>query len=245
MEYGISTLAIIPVRKEAREQSEMVTQLLFGELYQITERTEKWAKVKIVYDGYEGWISNNQVTFINEEAYISLINEVAALTSQPLTSGTKQVDGTLLYLPSGSSVRGSYADQYHISLQKSELDLITFAKTFLNTSYLWGGRTHFGIDCSGFVQAVFRQYGINLHRDAYQQAEQGQVVDFLPEAKAGDVAFFDNDEGRIVHVGIMLSNEQILHASGRVKIEKIDNHGIYSEEYKRYTHKLRIIKRFI
>ena len=119
------------------------------------------------------------------------------------------------------------------------------AKSFLNVPYLWGGRTHFGIDCSGFAQAVYRLQGITLKRDAYLQAEQGQTVDFLQEAKLGDLAFFDNEEGRITHVGMMLNNEQIIHASGKVKIYKIDMQGIYSAEQKKHTHKLRIVKRML
>jgi cell wall-associated NlpC family hydrolase len=123
------------------------------------------------------------------------------------------------------------------------LDIV--AKSFLNTPYLWGGRTHYGIDCSGFTQAVFKLRGFDLKRDAWMQAEQGTVVDFLAEAKLGDLAFFNNSEGKITHVGIMLNNEQIIHASGRVKIDRIDGQGIYSEELKRYTHKLRIVKRML
>ncbi len=127
--------------------------------------------------------------------------------------------------------------------ETAKLDIT--AKSFLNTPYLWGGRTHYGIDCSGFTQAVFKLQGIHLRRDAWMQAEQGETVDFLAEAKMGDLAFFDNAEGKITHVGIMLNNEQIIHASGRVKIDSMDSQGIYSEELKRTTHKLRIIKRII
>ncbi|NCD69979.1 C40 family peptidase [Mucilaginibacter agri] len=251
MEYGISNLAIVPMRKEAREQSEMVSQLLFGEVYEIMERTEKWARIIAAHDGYEGWISFNQITIIGEDEYRSF-SEENKLTGSAINTIIKESDGSSLYVPFGSSLPGIAdnvltiaEEQYKLENNKPDNnDIIALAKTFLNTPYLWGGRTHFGIDCSGFVQAVFRQHGLTLKRDAYLQAEQGEVVDFLPEAKAGDVAFFDNDEGRIVHVGIMLNSEQIIHASGKVKIERIDGQGIYSEEFKRYTHKLRIIKRY-
>lgn len=127
---------------------------------------------------------------------------------------------------------------------KFDDEVIKTAGSYLNTPYLWGGRSPYGIDCSGFTQMVFKQFGIRLKRDAWQQAGQGEVVDFLQSAKAGDLAFFDNDEGKISHIGIMVDNSQVMHASGKVRTDIIDNQGIYNEEMKRYTHKLRIIKRF-
>jgi cell wall-associated NlpC family hydrolase len=135
-------------------------------------------------------------------------------------------------------------DRFEIIGEIGETENIAVAATsFLNTPYLWGGRTHFGIDCSGFTQAVFKLQGINLLRDASQQVDQGYAINLLQETKLGDLAFFENQEGNIVHVGILLNNEKIIHASGRVKIDFIDEKGIFSEELKRYTHKLKAIKR--
>lgn len=240
------------MRAEPSERSEMVSQLLFGEIYEITGRTEKWLQITTLYDSYSGWINFTQVTDLDEEEH-GKYADITVLSNKVISALVKHSDGTLVYIPFGSSLPGLRdgkallgGELYDVSnLQTENTDIIATAQSFLNAPYLWGGRTHMGVDCSGFVQAIFRQYGINLKRDAYLQAEQGTVVDFLPEAKAGDVAFFDNEDGKIVHVGIMLNNEQIIHASGRVKIERIDGQGIYSEEFNRYTHKLRIIKRYI
>ncbi|WP_345952541.1 C40 family peptidase [Mucilaginibacter sp. PAMB04168] len=253
MEYGISKLAIIPIRAEGSDRSEMVSQLLFGETYELLERQDKWVKIVTAHDAYEGWISSNQVSLLNYEDYLSLQQTDVIFTTQPVTIANKQSDNSLLYLPAGSNLPfyengSSWINNEVFGINDPgdrEADLIATAKTYLNTPYLWAGRTHFGIDCSGFVQAVYKQHGIQLRRDASQQVEQGTAVDFLPSAQAGDLAFFDNDEGRIVHVGIMLNSEQIIHSSGRVKIEAIDGQGIYSEEFKKHTHKLRIIKRIL
>jgi len=253
MQYGISTLAIIPLRAEASERSEMVSQLLFGETYQVLEWQEKWVKIVTAFDEYEGWISRVQVSLLNYEDYLTLQTSKPIFTTQLVTIANKQTDNSLLYLPAGSTLpfyeNGSSWIENEVfgvnHVGEIETELTATAKSYLNTPYLWGGRTHFGIDCSGFTQNVFKQHGIQIKRDASQQAEQGSVVDFLPAAQAGDLAFFDNEEGRIVHVGIMLNYEQIIHASGRVKIDRIDGQGIYSDELKKHTHKLRIIKRYI
>lgn len=253
MEYGICNLAVIPLRAEANDRSEQVSQILFGETFEIIEWAGRWVKIITSNDNYEGWIGRLQFAMLGHMAYKELRDNPAPITYRAVTQAWKKPDNSVLYLPIGSSlvfVKGTTCqinnEQFEIIGEIGETENLDItAKSFLNTAYLWGGRTHYGIDCSGFTQAVFKLQGISLKRDAWMQAEQGQVVDFLTEARLGDLAFFDNAEGRITHVGIMLNNEQIIHASGKVKIDRIDGEGIYSDELKRHTHHLRIIKRIM
>jgi cell wall-associated NlpC family hydrolase len=134
--------------------------------------------------------------------------------------------------------------EFNFEYNNIDLNLENIAKQYLNSPYLWGGKTPWGIDCSGFTQMVFKQKNVSIKRDAFQQAEEGEAVAFLAESKMGDLAFFDNEDGKITHVGILLNNETIIHASGKVRIDQIDNYGIMDADSKKYSHKLRFIKRF-
>jgi hypothetical protein len=253
MEYGICNLAIIPLRAEPSDKSEQVSQLLFGEAFEILEWKDRWVRVITAYDQYEGWIGRLQFVMLGHIAFKSLAQVPPPITYRAVTQAWKKPDNTVLYLPVSSSLVFLKGTTCHINNEKFEIigeigetaSIDVTAKSFLNTPYLWGGRTHYGIDCSGFTQTVYKLQGIHLRRDASMQAEQGDTVNSISEAKLGDLAFFDNDGGRITHVGLMLNDTDIIHASGRVKIDSIDSQGIYSEEQKKYTHKLRIIKRLV
>ena len=252
MEYGICNLAVIPLRAEPSDKSEQVSQLLFGEAFEILEWKDRWVKVVTDFDSYEGWIGRLQFAMLGHLAYKSFQHVKPPITYRAVTQAWKKPDNSVLYLPGASSLVFLIVTTCHINNEKFEIigeigetePLDITARSFLNTPYLWGGRTHYGIDCSGFSQAVFRLQGFNLRRDACMQAEQGQTVNTLAESRPGDLAFFTNEEGKIMHVGILLNPGQIIHASGRVKIDTIDNEGIYSEEQQRYTHKLHAIKRY-
>ncbi|RYE35643.1 MAG: hydrolase Nlp/P60 [Sphingobacteriaceae bacterium] len=253
MQYGIINLAIVPLRDEPVHRAQQVSQLLFGEDFKVLETAGQWLKIKTENDHYKGWIQAIQGVLPDKAEYENFKQQPVQLTHQPVTSIRKKDQNTILFLPAGSCLPGLTDQKFSLNnidyelqdqLKTNENNLIAYAKTYLNTPYLWGGRTHFGIDCSGFSQAVFRINGIEINRDAWQQAEQGTSVDFLQAAKPGDLAFFDNEAGKIIHVGIMLNSEQIIHASGSVKIDRIDDQGIFSAEQKKYTHQLRIIKRF-
>jgi len=253
MEYGICNLAVIPLRALPDDRSEQVSQVLFGETFEIKEWAERWVKIVTTTDNYTGWIGRLQFAMLGHIAYKTQQSNPPVLTYRPVTQAWKIIDNSVIYLPAGSSLAGLKGTTCKIGNDKFEIigeigeneDLATTAKSFLNAPYLWGGRTHFGIDCSGFTQVVFALNKIKLMRDASQQAEEGKEVANLQAGRLGDLAFFNNPEGRITHVGILLNNEYIIHASGKVKIDLIDNDGIYSAEMKRHTHKLHSIRRFL
>ena len=143
--------------------------------------------------------------------------------------------GTILYEPNDFAI--AYPPVY------SPQAMVEFAQKFLGAPYIWGGRSLFGIDCSGLVQLCARAAGKLLPRDASQQVQEGELVYFLPEIQPGDLAFFGNEDGKIVHVGIMLDSERIIHASGKVRIDYLDQTGIFNKERNEHTHRLQVIKR--
>lgn len=256
--YGICRVAIAPIRAEASDRSEIFTQLLFGDAFEILERQEKWARIRTLYEDYEGWIDPKQLTAISAEEFKSWPEQKWIVGLDRLPKVIKS-NGEEIFLVPGCTLPNfkdlrlefggeSYKFDGEAILpdpSKFSSELESACKFYLNAPYLWGGRTPWGIDCSGLTQLVFKQFGIKILRDAAQQATQGETVDFLASAKPGDLAFFDNAEGKIIHVGILLSTDRIIHASGRVKIDPIDNQGIYSEELGKHSHQLRIIKRFV
>ena len=251
MNYGISNLSIVPMRNEAADQSEMVNQVIFGEHFKVLEIRKKWSKIRLAHDSYEGWICNKQWIEIEEDIYKQLDKEVATITTDILDIITKNhhqpiVIGSILpSYKSGHALINNEMYQFDGLTTPGFIKkdkLVENALMYLNAPYLWGGRSPLGIDCSGFTQMVYRLQGVDLPRDAYQQAKVGTTLSFMEESEAGDLAFFDNAEGKITHVGIILEDNHIIHASGKVRIDRIDQQGIFNTEIGNHTHKLRLIK---
>lgn len=252
--FGICNLAIVPLRLEPSDRSEMTSQVLFGEHFKVLEQTQKWSKIEMAYDGYNGWIDNKQFEEINSEAYTKL-DTAAPILNGDLIEYITTPKNSLLPIPIGSSL--SFLDFPDINTEQFSFEgmratginpkqsLLETAYMYLNSPYLWGGRTPFGIDCSGFTQMVYKLNGHSLMRDASQQATQGEALSFIEESEPGDLAFFDNEEGRIIHVGIIMEDNYIIHGHGKVRIDRLDHLGIYNIDTKRHTHKLRVIKKII
>lgn len=252
--FGICNLAIIPLRFEPNDRSEIVSQVLFGEHFEVIEQLKQWSKVKLHYDGYEGWIDSKQFQPISESDYSQLSQEAIILNSDLIEYITAP-NNLLIPIPLGAelsflnhstiNINNYDFEGMNISGIKPKSNLINTAFMYLNAPYLWGGKTPFGIDCSGFTQMVYKLNGYKLLRDASQQSAQGEALSFIEESEPGDLAFFDNEEGKIIHVGIIMEDNYIIHASGKVRIDRLDHLGIYNAEVNRHTHKLRVIKKII
>ncbi|PLX10558.1 MAG: hydrolase Nlp/P60 [Marinilabiliales bacterium] len=254
MNQGICLQSMVAVRERPSERSEMTNQLLFGDLFEILEKKDEWCLIKTIDDNYEGWANSLQLDLISESDFSAYKNSKRVYSlSTSNTAKRKESNnsyqytfGSRLVLFDNNSfeIDGiKYLNEGKTTLDLSDLSLIDIAKFYLGSPYLWGGRSIFGIDCSGFVQICFKITGTLLPRDASQQVNYGETVNFIEETQVGDLAFFENEEGAIVHVGILLNNKSIIHASGYVKIDDIDHNGIFNKKLNRYTHKLRIIKR--
>ncbi|MBN4066087.1 C40 family peptidase [Candidatus Amoebophilus asiaticus] len=233
----------------------MVTQLLFGDYFAIEEDDNGWVNVKTQFDYYNGWVDKKQFLLI-DEAHVDQFNKsnkfFALDLYNKLTFSHKALSICIgSYLPNYNGNFGTLnGDKYvyqgrviSVADVKAQKFIGKIATLYLNTPYMWGGKSPFGIDCSGFTQMVFRLNGIDLRRDSFQQAEQGEQINDFADSQQEDLAFFEDDEGIITHVGILLGGNKIIHASGKVRIDKIDSKGIFNEELEKYTHKLRCVKR--
>jgi len=252
--FGICNLSIIPLRIEPSDKSEIVSQVLFGEHFQILEVSKQWSKIKLQFDDYEGWVDSKQYQVISESSYKQLCEEVIVLNSDLIEYVTGP-NNFLMPIPLGSSLSFLNFNEININNYdfegmkisgiKAKANIVNTSFMYLNSPYLWGGKTPFGIDCSGFTQMVYKLNGYKLLRDASQQALQGEALSFIEESEPGDLAFFDNEEGKIIHVGIIMKDNYIIHSSGKVRIDRLDHLGIYNAEVNKHTHKLRVIKKVI
>ena len=259
MKFGVCTLSVIPVRRVPNDRSEMVTQVIFGELFTIIEKIENWLFIRMVHDNYEGWIDEKQITYLDEKEFQTLSSTEPARSTDLVQIISNHTQNTLQTLVIGSSIYARDGKPFKIKNEEFSFEgsltpphitvnnkqIIENVFIYKNAPYLWGGRSPYGIDCSGLTQMAYLMAGIKIHRDASQQASQGETVNFISEATPGDLLFFDNEDGLINHTGILLPKNKIIHASGNVRIDKVDHQGIFNKESKQYSHKLRLIKKLI
>jgi gamma-D-glutamyl-L-lysine dipeptidyl-peptidase len=252
---GVCMVSFIPMRKAPREQSEMISQLLFGEYYRIEESMDKWLKVTSLFDHITGWIDRK---FFREAD----MQQGTEYTLQSVLfckiAEIEMPDGSLQLIPAGSSLPlyDQSNHEFRVGMQKFRIrplfenillpvsqKISETAARFMNTPYLWGGRSVFGFDCSGFIQTVYKIHGVALGRDTSHQVLAGELVPALKNAVPGDLAFFSNDDGKVNHVGLVLAKNEIIHCSGWVRVDRLDEKGIFDRERGIYTHRLMVIRR--
>jgi hypothetical protein len=251
METYICENVFVPLRSGPSHKSEMLSQILFGERYKITDQAGKWIKIETLFDSYHGWIDldhlqhspfvNNDKSFVLNKSLQCHKNDKTRLVLEP---------GSEIYNPDfkaktfiiGESIFSTSNDFSNSFISTTE-SLPETALRFINSPYIWGGRIPSGIDCSGLTQLVYKIHGTAIPRDSWQQAETGETISFINDARPGDLVFFDNETGKISHVGMIFSAGLVIHASGRVRIDNIDHQGIFKPEIGGYSHRLRLIKR--
>lgn len=258
--FAIIQVPTAPMREEGRHSSQMVSQLLFGEKCIVFEkRKDGWLFIRSEWDHYDGWIHEGAVRFISEREYKRPNKFINTSRQDLLVNEHKEIllsPGSSLFRLVGRQFKWEKEFPYYFKGKKRDISqikfdpelLLDYCQSFMGAPYLWGGRSIMGIDCSGFSQVIYKCFNIRIPRDASLQAKEGEEIHFLQDAKIGDLAFFDNEEGRINHVGILLNNETIIHATdsvGQVVIDKIDYGGIVSTQLRKRTHNLRLIRRFV
>lgn len=255
MEFAQCHLSIVPVRADHQDEAEMVTQILFGEVFIVLEKHNQWRKVRLAFDEYEGWIDEKQMIIIEEEDFNDIVENKAI---HSFAAGEEiESNDRWLNITRGSTLPFYQEQKFRIGKERFTMDSFPYQKenttredikdialSYSEAPYLWGGRTPFGIDCSGFSQIVYKIAGIKIHRDASQQVKQGKKIDLM-YAQAGDLAFFINSNKKIHHVGILLNENTIIHAAGKVRIDQLDEKGIYNKEKETYTHQLYSINSYL
>ena len=250
MRYGISHLSLVPVYESPDSGVRMNTQLLYGECFKILESRKYWHRIRVQWDGSEGWIMDGQFTIIEEDLWSDITRNHTSCNADligQVSGGNHVITPVLLGSDTGNApvIGHQFEGDTFPSEFTGKGKLVETALLYLNSPELSGGRTPFGIDAAGLTQMVYKCHGLRLNRTPAGQSSQGTALSFIEESSPGDLAFFDGSDGTINHVGLILQDNYIIHTFGHVRIDRIDHTGIFNTDLRRYTHPLRVIKQLL
>ncbi|HMQ46077.1 MAG TPA: NlpC/P60 family protein [Saprospiraceae bacterium] len=258
MEYRICSASVVPLRSGASHRSELASQLLFGELVEVLEKKGKqWVKVRCETDNFVAWVADNQLKPITPSEFDRYRKHFAFCLDlfQPILAQSYGIPITLgARLPDFDGIRFALENSVYTfsgqavfprDIRNPAEFILKIARKYLFAPHFQGGRSPLGIDSAGLIQLLYSLVNIPLPRLVEQQVFLGRPVDFIDQVRPGDVAFFENRQGRIIHCGLILSAQEVLHAYGSVRIDPLDHFGIYNSEAGRYTHFLRVVRRFL
>ncbi len=256
--YAICPLGVVPVRAGAHHRSELLSQLLFGELVEIVDRKgAQWYKVRCTWDEVSGWVPAEQLQALTPTEYDRYRQHYAICLDllQPVMSGGRQILVPIgSRLPAFDGLRFELAGEWWTysgqavfpeDLPPRASLLARIARRYLSAPFLQGGRSPLGIDSGALIQLAFGALGIALPRLPAAQVMEGEEVNFFDEYRPGDIAFFENHKGQLVHAGILLPEGQVLHCHERVRIDKVDHFGIFDPLRKKYLWQLRVMRRVL
>ena len=253
MERYICENVLVPLRSGPSHRNEMLSQVLFGERYTVTDIAGSWMKIETEFDKYSGWIDVDHLQQSSDESNATgnVLNRSLLCFKNDKTKIVLEA-GCEIFNPDFKSSRftagsNTYtcSPDFNSSYISTKESITDTALRFINSPYIWGGRVPSGLDCSGYTQMLYKIHGYAIPRNSWQQAEAGKQIDFINDAVPGDLVFFDNERGKITHVGMILSQGLVIHASGRVRIDTIDHQGIFKNEIRGYSHNLRMIRRIL
>jgi hypothetical protein len=270
--YAIVRVSVAHLREEPRHAAQLIDQRILGSTLQLLKNKGGWYLVQTEY-GYIGWMrwesfyrsDKEGINNWNESPKVIVTQLFTIIYSQPDENSEPVCDAVLNALfrlegKSGKWLRVSAPDgrvgfikkqlvstnvNPDFAKDKSTSEILMTARSMMGIPYLWGGNSSKGNDCSGFTQTVFKANGLQLQRDARQQALEGEEIipeDDFSNVLPGDLLFFGAKE-RITHVGISMGGAEFIHQSGDVHINSLDSTAYNYSPYRKKT--LRMIKRIL